>query len=147
MPPAAPELVLTGGSAAVVELRPNYEFQAFEAYNAMAMELGLTTARGLPPGRVSKLRARLKEVGGLDGWMAALEMVRKSEFITSHAWANFSLGALLQPETLAKLMDGAYTHRLLTPPQAEADRQQKAWNNLDGRLDEFNELKKQGTDP
>jgi hypothetical protein len=115
----------------------NAPWQAFEAYNALAMELGLRMARGMPPGRVASLRARLREVGGLDGWQEALNMVRQSEFITSHAWASFGLHSMLQPETLARILEGTYTQRFKSDRETAREAQQAGLDELDRQLEEF----------
>lgn len=112
-------------------------WEAFEAYNALAQELGLRMARGMPPGRVASLRARLREVGGMAGWREALDMVRKSAFITSHAWASFGLHSMLQPETLARILEGTYTERFKSDRQSERERQQDELAALDRQIEEF----------
>ena len=95
-------------TAVVLALPANDAEIALERYNHLAAELRLRPALGLNTDRRAKLRARLRELGGLDGWTAALDKVRESDFIASGRWQSFGLDSLLQPSTLTKLMEGKY---------------------------------------
>jgi len=83
--------------------------QAFEAYNATALECGLPQAAKLTPDRQRKIIARLKDYG-LDGWTQALANIEKSSFLTGtndRGW-RASLDFLVKPESFAKVHDGGY---------------------------------------
>jgi hypothetical protein len=84
--------------------------EAFEAYNLKALSLGLPQAKVLTPGRATKLRARLEE-HGLDGWKEALAAIERQPFLVGRndrAW-RLNLDFLLQPESLSKVREGAYS--------------------------------------
>jgi hypothetical protein len=84
--------------------------EAFEAYNLKASSFGLAQAKVLTPGRATKLRARLEE-HGLEGWKEALAAIERQPFLlgrNDRAW-RVSLDFLLQPESLNKVREGAYS--------------------------------------
>lgn len=83
---------------------------AFDAYNAMADRLGAGWARTLNSDRRRRLKARLQDCGGLDGWAAALERAEKSAFLTGQTHHHFSitLDFILQPSSFTKLTEGQY---------------------------------------
>lgn len=83
--------------------------QAFEAYNATALECGLPQAAKLTPDRQRKIIARLKDYG-LDGWTQALANIEKSSFLTGtndRGW-RATLDFLVKPDSFAKVHDGGY---------------------------------------
>lgn len=83
--------------------------QAFAAYNGIAAELGLPTAQVFTDQRKAKLRARLAECGGIEGWKIALAMIPKSSLLSGRKkdWrADFDF--LLQQKSFTKLLEGAY---------------------------------------
>jgi hypothetical protein len=93
--------------------------QAIEEWNTLAEELDLPRAQRLTASRKSKLRARLKDVGGIGGWRAAMEKVREAAFLrgeNDRGW-KANLDFLLQESSLTKLMEGAYSgvHRTGDP--------------------------------
>jgi hypothetical protein len=110
--PAAPSEDLFPG-AQVVRMPSDQVDQAAAAWNEMAERCGLTPIMGLTPARRSALRMRLRECGGLDGWRAALDQVRSSDFLLGtgdRAWkADFDF--VLQPKSFTKLREGAYANR------------------------------------
>ena len=83
---------------------------ASDAWNELAAEAGLPAMQVLTKPRRTKLRARLTECGGLDGWAYALGKVRDSPFLRGQnktGWkADFDF--LLQQKSFTKLMEGAY---------------------------------------
>jgi hypothetical protein len=84
--------------------------EAFEAYNLTASSFGLAQAKVLTPGRATKLRARLEE-HGLEGWKEALAAIERQPFLlgrNDRAW-RVSLDFLLQPASLNKVREGAYS--------------------------------------
>jgi hypothetical protein len=84
--------------------------EAFEAFNLKAISLGLPQAKVLTKGRATKLRARLEE-HGLDGWKEALAAIERQPFLlgrNNRAW-RLNLDFLLQPESLNKVREGAYS--------------------------------------
>ena len=83
---------------------------AARAYNAVAERCGLPEAAPLTDGRRRKLKARLKDCGGLDGWNAVLGKLEASGFLQGdnrYGWnANFDF--LLQEKSFTRLMEGSY---------------------------------------
>lgn len=87
--------------------------QAFAEWNALASELGLPQAQFLTAERRQKLRARLAECGGLDGWRAALNKIRGSPHCrgeNDRGW-RANLDFVLQRKSFTKLMEGNYDER------------------------------------
>jgi hypothetical protein len=83
--------------------------EAFNAYNATALECGLPQAAKLTPDRQRNIIARLKDYG-LEGWTQALANIEKSSFLTGtndRGW-RANLDFLLQPASFAKVHDGGY---------------------------------------
>ena len=101
-----------GAAIAATEVR-----SAFDEWNAMAKRVGLPVAKAYSDVRARRLRRRLAEAGGLDGWRAALELVEGSTLLrgeragSEHEGWTASLDFLLQPSTFARLMEGNYNDR------------------------------------
>lgn len=87
--------------------------EAYEAYNLMAKETGFPLAQKFTDKRKKHLAARLKDCGGMDGWMAALEKLRASKFCqgeNDRGWiADFDF--LIAESSFTKLMEGRYDDR------------------------------------
>lgn len=89
---------------------------AYDAYNEIADRAGLAVAQKFTPARQSSLKKRLKEVGGLDGWIVALEKVEQSDFLTGRKPGNngpfhADLDFILQQSSFTRLMEGFYDNR------------------------------------
>ena len=83
---------------------------AVKAYNETAERCGLPTTRKLTAARLSKLRARLKDCDGLDGWRDALAKLEASTHCTGgndRGW-RANLDFLLQESSFVKLIEGAF---------------------------------------
>lgn len=99
----------------VVDTRTDIR-KAFDAYNDLAALIPTAqAAKLLSPARRSALSARMKEAGGLDGWLAALESVKGSGFLCGikpgrDGPFSISLDFLLQPQSFTRLLEGFY-HR------------------------------------
>jgi hypothetical protein len=90
---------------------PDVARQAFDAWNDLARDIGLPIAQAFTARRQSALKARLAEVGGLDGWGTALAKIRGSPFLrgeTSRDGWKADLDFLLQQKSFTKLMEGSY---------------------------------------
>jgi hypothetical protein len=86
--------------------------QAVSAWNEMADKHGLSQVQRLTDNRRARLKKRLHECGGLDGWAGALKRVTESSFLLGETgrWkADFDF--LMQPDSFAKLMEGTYANR------------------------------------
>lgn len=99
---------------------------AIREWNAVAERIGLPLAQRMTEQRKAKLKARLREVGGIEGWRAALQKVEASPFLTGRAkrakghegW-KCSLDFLLQESSLTKLMEGMYDGKSATDRESE----------------------------
>lgn len=84
--------------------------EAVDIWNEAADEIGLPTVQKLTPERRTKLRKRLDDCGGLEGWRAAIGKVRDSPFLRgggNSGWrADFDF--LLKASKFTKLMEGGY---------------------------------------
>jgi len=84
--------------------------QAFDAYNETAERVGLSRALKLTAGRRTALLARLKDAGGVGGWLQALSHVESSAFLCGGGSQGFKpdLDWLLKPEKFVKVFEGGY---------------------------------------
>lgn len=99
--------------------------EAVAAYNRAAEKAGWPQVRKLTPQRAKSLRARLRDVGGLCGWLAALRRAYASDFCRE-GWRGFGFDSLVSQQKLTRLMEGNYDNRTHTPrpadrPQDRAD--------------------------
>lgn len=87
--------------------------QAFEAYNVVAERIGASHAARLSDDRRRRLKARLKDAGGLEGWYDALRRAERSPFLTGQTHHHFglTLDFILQPLSFTKLIEGQYEER------------------------------------
>ncbi len=88
------------------------EGEAVRLWNNLALRRGLPPVQKMTDARRRKLRARLKDCGGLEGWRAALAKV---EGIPGLLGANgrkwrADIDFLLQEKSFTKLMEGSYDH-------------------------------------
>lgn len=98
---------------------PDEVSQALHAYNAAATKQGWPKAAKLTAARKAKIKARLRDAGGLEGWSAALERAGNSSFCNGgndRGW-RAHLDFLLQESSFARLMEGAYDDRCPPPRQ------------------------------
>ena len=85
--------------------------QAFESYNETALEIGLSGARALTPDRHRKLKARLREIGGLEEWRRGLAAIPSRPFLmgqNDRGW-RANLDFLLRPGAMLRVLEGAYS--------------------------------------
>lgn len=96
---------------------------ALDAYNEVAREHGLPEVKKWTRQRRVALRLRLKENGGLPGWMAALALIPKSRFLLGgkdgSGW-RASFDFLLHPSSFTKLIEGTYTDKASAPKESAA---------------------------
>lgn len=83
---------------------------AFDLYNDTAKRCGIPVAQAFNEGRKTKIRARLKDCGGVEGWITAL---RKLESLPALHGKNKSgwrmdLDNLCEPLKFTRLMEGGY---------------------------------------
>lgn len=86
------------------------EREAVDIWNSFAERLGLPIARNVTNGRLAKMRKRLAECGGIDGWRAACEKIEVNAWMrgeNSRGW-KADLDFMLQEKTFTRLMEGSY---------------------------------------
>ena len=86
--------------------------QAYDTYCESARQHGWVVPKSTKPAksRVPKLRARLRDAGGLAGWREAVARVARSPFLMGKTDHNFRmhLDFLLQESSFLKLTEGRY---------------------------------------
>lgn len=117
--PGAGDLLAT---AAVLRMPPDAVDAAVAAWNALARDCDLSRVEKVTPARRSSLRLRLRECGGLNGWHAALEMVRSNPFLLGdgeRGWkADFDF--MLKAKSFTRLREGVYANRGAGKPREAA---------------------------
>jgi hypothetical protein len=91
---------------------------AYQTYGEVAAVTGWAEVQKRTGTRDAQLRARLKDVGGIDGWKLALEKAQASDFLCGRApprdgRAPFraDLDFLIRESSFVKLMEGKYDNR------------------------------------
>lgn len=85
------------------------EREAFDLFVSSADIIGCSKPSSFSADRKQKIKARLKEVDGIEGWKIALEKAETSDFIKGRGW--FSIDWMLKPQNFTKLMEGNYDNR------------------------------------
>ena len=86
---------------------------AFDVYNQAADQAGWPKAISLSKPRAAKLKARLAEAGGLDGWRAALRRAVGNPFFAGdneRGW-KADLDFFLRQSSFTKLIEGSYDRK------------------------------------
>lgn len=87
---------------------------AIEAYNFMASHSGLSKVIiRLNPNREGMLKARLGEVGGIEGWQRVIDKIAASNFLLGQnktGW-RVTFDWLIKPQNFAKVAGGNYDNR------------------------------------
>lgn len=105
---------------------------AVEAYNSAARRCGWSVVQRMSKPRFSSLKARLREAGGLDGWLSALSRAEASDFLCGRVrtrdgpfFASFDF--LTQASSFTRLMEGNYDNRTgIGAPQSPDGRAHRA---------------------
>ncbi len=86
------------------------EKKAVNMWNDFAERHSLSRVQKLTESRKKKLRQRLKDCNGLEGWKAALEIVERSDGLLGKAGGTWKVGFdfLLQESSFTKIMEGFY---------------------------------------
>jgi hypothetical protein len=86
---------------------------AFSLFNDTARRTGIPLAQSLHETRKKKLKLRLRDCGGLEGWKAALEKIEQSAFMrgaNDRGWrADFDF--ILQEKSFTRLLEGFYDNQ------------------------------------
>jgi hypothetical protein len=83
---------------------------AFNEYNKVAQHIGIPTCQKITTERRKRIKARLKDAGGADGWKVALEKLEGSKFLrgeSDRGW-KANIDFLLKDANFTKLMEGSY---------------------------------------
>jgi hypothetical protein len=88
--------------------------EAVKAWNEFASESGWSEVQKLSKPRLSAIKARLKDCGGIDGWRDALRKAAASSFLTGQTSKPFfaSFDWITKPANFTKLMEGNYDDRV-----------------------------------
>lgn len=92
---------------------PDAVQEAFDLWNAFARTADYAVAQVLNSARRSSLRQRLKECGGVSGWMVAIGRVGESSFLSGDnrdGWKP-DLDFMLSKKHFTKLMEGGFADR------------------------------------
>lgn len=112
-PEPKPEEEDTNVSLPISAPQPHHANEISEAvalYNEAATQNGWPKVAKLTPARSKKLKARLKDCGGIEGWRYALERSEASDFIRNQ-WTGFGFDSLVSQEKFTRLMEGNYDNR------------------------------------
>lgn len=109
-------------TSAHAALDDQHEAEAVKAYNDVAAELGWPKCSKINASRKTKLRARLRDSGGLDGWYAALARAKASKFLRGEtgragAHANWrpDIDFFLTESKFLKLIEGGFDGSTAAP--------------------------------
>ena len=130
-PPIIPQTQTPSAREAAL---PDESRLAFDAFNELAGEIGLSKAQAFTDERRTKIRQRLNECGGLTGWMDAMSKIRGSPFLcgdNDRGW-KASLDFLLQKSSFTRLMEGSYDR---SPGRHATDRGANSRTRNDAILD------------
>lgn len=105
-------------AVALAELRDAE--RGFALFNDAAKRTGWPEAQQISDDRKKLMRARLKDVGGIEGFAIALGKAEASDFLTT-TWPNFNLDWMLKPKNFRKLMEGNYDKRIESKPGPARD--------------------------
>jgi uncharacterized protein YdaU (DUF1376 family) len=86
------------------------EGEAVRIWNETAKSLGLPQCQKLTDARRSRLRKRLSDCGGVEGWRVAMSKVADAAWMhgeNSRGW-KANIDFVLQESSFTKLMEGAY---------------------------------------
>lgn len=87
--------------------------EAKEAYNITADFAGWPKCQKMTKAREARLKKRLHECGGIEGWKVAMDRASRSDFLCNRASSSFtaSMDFLLRESSFTKLMEGNYDNR------------------------------------
>lgn len=88
--------------------------EAVKLWNEAAKANGWPVVQRMNPNRSKQIKARLRDVGGIDGWRDALAKAAGSDFLcgrTANPWMGFGFDWIVKPANFTKLMEGNYGNR------------------------------------
>lgn len=93
---------------------PSFDPQtAIDIFNKFASKNEWPKCEKMNSVRRSRIKARLKDAGGIDGWNRAMERADKSDFLNNRSSTPFTatIDFLLQESSFTKLIEGNYDNR------------------------------------
>ncbi len=84
--------------------------EAFEIYNKTAIDLDLPQAQKITASRRTKMKRRLEDCGGLEGWTIAMQKLGESDHCrgnNNRGW-KADIDFVLQEKSFVKLMEDSY---------------------------------------
>lgn len=101
--------------ATPIILAQGEDAEAVKAYNAAGEPFGWAKCNKLTAARRARVKARLRDCGGLDGWRSAMERAKSSPFLrgetgrtSGHENWKVTIDFFLAESSFVKLMEGAY---------------------------------------
>jgi uncharacterized protein YdaU (DUF1376 family) len=91
--------------------------EAVAIYNDAAQEVGWPVVRMMSPNRSKAMKARLRQIGGLDNWRIVVQKAKASDFLcgrTPKPWTGFSFDWLVKQANVAKVLEGNYANKSAT---------------------------------
>ena len=115
--------------------------RAVEAYNEAANHAGWPKVQKIGKARRSALSARLKDAGGIDGWVFALDKAKASPHLTGQndrGWTA-SFDFLTRESSFVKLMEGNYDARPVngSGPRINGRREHDAVDRYEAEKDDI----------
>jgi len=111
---------------------PDPVAMAFDEWNALAKETGLPAVQNRDDTRRRRLKARLKDCGGIEGWRQALRKIRGSPYLLGKVkdWrADFDF--VVRPDKFSKIMEGGFDDHKKTGGWADLARAADDWSLAD----------------
>jgi len=113
--PASPEPSREPLEPSHVRTPPDESYAAMVAWNEMAKRVGLPQVQHVSEARKRRLKNRLLEAGGLEGWNAALRKIEKSSFLLGklgrgegHKNWRCDFDFVLREDKFAKIREGGF---------------------------------------
>jgi len=133
------------------------EVEAVKAYNDLAEQLRWPKCERISEQRRTKIRARLRDWGGIDGWYKALARAKASKFLRGetprrpgHENWRPDIDFFLTDSKFTKLMEGGYSDATATAPiQSLPSKTDEDWRSALRRFkrDEYWPLSGYGPQP
>lgn len=103
---------------------PDNSQACFDHFNAVAAKVGWPVVQKISASRRAALSGRLRDVGGEDGWRAAIDRASLSPLLTGQNGRGWSADFdwLCKPANFTKLMEGNYDPRPANASQATTRR-------------------------
>lgn len=99
------------------EAIPDDVAQALDAYRVTAVLKGWPVPSAMNPTRRRAISARVKDAGGIEGWIIAIGKAADSDFLGQpRPFSGFGIDWIAKPANFTKIMEGNYDARSTTCP-------------------------------